>query len=229
MSFSPLKKLGVVIFAWTYWLTALLWRWPRGKNEPRPLDRGSCIYAHWHGDELVLIRRYSFLQKAVMASLSKDGSMLSVGLKWLGYCVVRGSSSRGGIGGLKALADAIKKGRDVALAVDGPRGPIYEVKPGVLKLAQLTGRPILPLAATAQNKIVFKRSWNQCYFPYPFSRVAVVYGDFFWVPRGLSEEEFERKRQELQSRLAETKAHAEKVFSPSEFKTPSVISVTDGA
>lgn len=212
MSFSPLKKLAVVLLAWAYWLVCRLWLWPFGKQEPRPADGGPCVYAHWHGDELVLISRYSFLKKAVMASLSKDGSLLSVALEWLGYFVVRGSSSRGGIGGLKALADAIRKGKDVALAVDGPRGPIYEVKAGVLKLAQLSGRPILPLAASATRKHVFTRSWNQCFFPMPFSKVAVVYGDFFEVPRGLSEAEFETKRLELQERLHETKRRAEAVF-----------------
>ena len=211
-----LKKVAVVLFAWTYWLACQLWRWPQGKTEPRPLDGGPCVYAHWHGDELVLIGRYSFYKKAVMASLSKDGSLLSVALAWLGYRVVRGSSSRGGIGGLKALADAIKKGSDVALAVDGPRGPIYEVKAGVLKLAQLSGRPILPVAAAAGNKHIFTKSWNQCFFPFPFSRVAVVYGEFFRVPRQLTEVEFEAKRLELQARLNETKARAELLISSRE-------------
>ncbi len=204
------KRVAVTLFAWIYWAVGLLWRWPFGKGEPRPADGGPCIYAHWHGDELILIRRYSFLGVAVMASLSKDGSLLSVGLEKLGYFVVRGSSSRGGIGGLKALADAVRKGKNVALAVDGPRGPRYEVKGGVMKLAQLSGRPILPLAASAESKVVFEKSWNQSFFPYPFSRVVVTYGDFFYVPRSLTEEQFEAKRLELQAVLVMVKADADR-------------------
>jgi len=208
-----LKRVGISLFAWIYWAVGFLWRWPYGKIEPRPADGGPCIYAHWHGDELILIRRYAFFGKAVMASLSKDGSMLSVGLEKLGFFVVRGSSSRGGIGGLKALVDAILKGKDVALAVDGPRGPRHEVKAGVLKLAQLSGRPILPLAASAESKFTFKKSWNQSFMPYPFSRVAVTYGDLFWVPRKLTETEFEEKRRELEVVIARTKAQADQLLS----------------
>jgi len=205
-----LKRVGITLFAWTYWAFGLLWRWPLGKSEPRPADGGPCIYAHWHGDELILIRRYSFFGKAVMASLSKDGSMLSVGLEKLGYFVVRGSSSRGGIGGLKALVDAIFKGKDVALAVDGPRGPRHEVKAGVLKLAQLSGRPILPLAASAERKTVFEKSWNKSFMPHPLSRVVVTYGELFPVPRKMTEAEFEAKRLQLEAVLAATKAEADR-------------------
>ncbi len=212
MSFSWFKQCAVALLAWFYWAFGLSWRWPNGQKEPRPSDGGPCIYAHWHGDELVLIRRYSFLQKAVMASLSKDGSLLSVGLKRLGYFVVRGSSSRSGASGLKGLVDAIRRGKDVALAVDCPRGPACQVKAGVLKLAQLSGRPVLPLAASAANKFVFKKTWNQCYLPYPFSQVAVTYGDFFWVPRKLTEEDFETTRLDLELRLKQVKAEAESKF-----------------
>src|SRR5690606_36476314 len=105
----------------------------------------SCLYAHWHGDELVLVGYYSFRRLAVLSSLSKDGTLMAKTLQLLGYEVFRGSSSKGGARGLIGLIRAVKAGSQAALAVDGPKGPIYEVKPGIVDLAARTGMPIVPL------------------------------------------------------------------------------------
>jgi lysophospholipid acyltransferase (LPLAT)-like uncharacterized protein len=172
------------------------------------------IYAHWHSDELLLISEFANRDIAVMASRSRDGERLMKVLRRLGYWVVRGSSSQGGAGGLKGLIDAVeKRGISAAIAVDGPRGPIYRVKPGVLKLAQQTGKPILPRASSAAKKHVFEKAWNRCYLPYPGSSCVVVYGSPVWVPKGISEAEFENLRLELERQMISLKVSAEKFFS----------------
>ncbi len=101
---------------------------------------------HWHGDELLLVSAFAGKKIAVMSSWSRDGTLMTLVLRWLGYKVSRGSSNKGGCAGLKGLVDAMKGGGAASLAVDGPRGPLHRVKPGVLKLAQLTGCPIVPVA-----------------------------------------------------------------------------------
>jgi lysophospholipid acyltransferase (LPLAT)-like uncharacterized protein len=150
---------------------------------------------------------------AIMASHSRDGELIRRMLTWLGYHVVRGSSTRGGAGGLKGLIDAVRKsGWNASLAVDGPRGPIYRVKPGILKLAQETQVPLVPGAAAASRRFIFKKAWNRCYLPLPFSRCAIVYGDPIWVPADATDEEFEALRQKLERTLWSLKEEAEALF-----------------
>ena len=134
-------------------------------------------------------------------------------LTWLGFKVVRGSSTRGGAGGLKGLIDAVaREGWNASLAVDGPRGPIYKVKPGVLKLAQQTQCVLVPGAAAASRRFVFKKAWNRCYLPLPFSRCVIVYGEPIIVPQNITDEEFESMRVRLETTLLALKAEAESHF-----------------
>jgi lysophospholipid acyltransferase (LPLAT)-like uncharacterized protein len=127
--------------------------------------------------------------------------------------VVRGSSSKGGAGGLKGLIDAVDKGGfNASLAVDGPRGPIFRVKPGILKLAQATGVPLVPGAASANFRHVFKKAWNRSYLPLPFARGVIVYGEPIYVPKDLSDEAFETYRLKLETELLRLKAKAEASF-----------------
>lgn len=177
------------------------------KDEPR-VD-GGCLYAHWHGDELALIGPFSNQSMAVLVSKSRDGEMLNRLLGWWGYVVVRGSSSRGGVEGLKGLVDEVRmRGRIASLAVDGPRGPRGVVKAGILKLAQVTGRPIVPGVAVCRRAFVFEKSWNKAFVPWPFSRVRVQYGAPLFVPPTLSDTAFESMRLGLEKELSRLKTVA---------------------
>jgi lysophospholipid acyltransferase (LPLAT)-like uncharacterized protein len=156
----------------------------RGPSEP-------CLYAHWHGDELVLVPYYSYRKLAVLSSLSKDGTLMARSLELLGYQVFRGSSSRGGARGLIGLIRAVKEGSQAALAVDGPKGPLREVKAGILELANRTGMPVVPLRCRASRAWYIPRAWNHSYVPKPFTRVEVEYGEP--VPSGASAEEIKKR------------------------------------
>lgn len=147
--------------------------------------RAPCVYAHWHGDELVLVAYYSFRRLAVLSSLSKDGTIMARTLQLLGYEVFRGSSSRGGARGLIGLIRAVKEGSQAALAVDGPKGPIFEVKPGVVELAHRTGRPIIPVRTRCDRAWYIPRAWNHSYVPKFFARVDVEYGEPILLPAEL--------------------------------------------
>lgn len=96
-------------------------------------------------------------------------------LQLLGYRVYRGSSTRGGARGLIGLIRAVRKGSQAALAVDGPRGPIYEVKPGVVELALRTGMPIIAVRSRASRCWYIAGAWNRSYVPKPFARVEVEF------------------------------------------------------
>lgn len=203
-------KIILAAFAVTavYWLYSRLWI-IRRYDYPEEVAGTPTVYAHWHGDELLLVGAFSGQNMAVLSSWSRDGTLMSHVLRWLGYRVSRGSSSKGGCAGLKGLVDAVKDGSDASLAVDGPRGPYHQVKPGVLKLAQLTGSPIVPGAAAASRRYVFKKAWNKCYLPLPFSRCAIVYGKPVRIAPDASDAELEESRLRLEAELAELAATAE--------------------
>lgn len=180
-------KLVPYLIAPIYWLLVKTWR-IRELGPPQVLaryvqtnNRAPCIYAHWHGDELVLVGYYSYRNLAALSSLSKDGSIMAKTLELLGYQVFRGSSSKGGARGLIGLIRAVKTGSQAALAVDGPKGPIYEVKPGIVELALRTGQPIVPLRTRCDCAWYIPRAWNKSYLPKPFAKVEVEYGEPFDV------------------------------------------------
>ncbi|MCB0406347.1 MAG: lysophospholipid acyltransferase family protein [Bdellovibrionales bacterium] len=209
------KLLGVIILG-IYWLISHSWRLRKVGWTPRVKSPASRVFAHWHGDELLLVGAHAGEGMAVLSSHSRDGQTMGWVLSKLGYHVLRGSSSRGGAAGLKGLIDAVKRqGRDASIAVDGPRGPIYKVKPGVLKLAQATGCQLIPGVSAAARRYTFEKAWNRCYLPYPLSRCVVFYGEPISVPRRISEEEFEALRLKLERDLIALKAKAEAHFSRS--------------
>lgn len=141
-------------------------------DERRPL-----VLAHWHGDELALIFLVERLHLATMASLSSDGSIVSYVIRRLGGVTSRGSSSRGAVAALVGLVKFCRSGRPTSIAVDGPRGPYHEVKPGVFELSKLASAVIIPVGVCAPKAFVFKKSWNKAILPYPFSRVCIYFSD----------------------------------------------------
>jgi len=136
----------------------------------------TCGVAHWHGDELALLPRFGHMALTILVSRSKDGELMARGAMALGYRVTRGSSTRGAVGGLLALIKAVREGHTVVLAVDGPNGPRGVCKPGIVRVVQKTGIPLLPVGVAGSRRIVFHKSWNKAYLPLPFSR-QVIYVD----------------------------------------------------
>lgn len=138
------------------------------------------IFAFWHGKQFVLINSHKNRGICIMTSLSKDGELQANILKKFGYQIVRGSSSKGGDRALVELIRIVKKGTDIAIAVDGPRGPICHFKPGVLILAQKTGNPIIPVAVSAKSFWQLN-TWDKCVIPKPFTKTAVRYGNPIYI------------------------------------------------
>ena len=146
------------------------------------------IIALWHGSLLGCLYAFRDRNIAVMTSLSRDGDLTTKVLDSLGYQALRGSSSRGGA---RVFLEAVKRIRNqvsVAFTVDGPKGPVHEVKPGIVKLAQKTKCPIIPLSAAYQSALTLK-SWDRFQIPLPFSKVVVSAGTPFVIEPDLSVEE----------------------------------------
>lgn len=135
-----------------------------------------CVFAHWHGDELVVAQLAGRYRIATMTSQSADGQLMDFVLRRLGGTSVSGSSSRGARAALKGLVRLCRQGWNASVAVDGPRGPLHKVKPGVFQIARLADAVIVPVGQAASNRYVFENAWNKAKLPWPFARVVVYFG-----------------------------------------------------
>jgi lysophospholipid acyltransferase (LPLAT)-like uncharacterized protein len=148
---------------------------------------------------------------AVLISRSFDGELIAQTIERLGFLTARGSSTRHGGSGLWALAKAVSRGNPAVFTADGPRGPVYKVKPGAIKLAQLTGYSIGIFYAHPE-KAWQLRSWDRFLIPKPFSRVAISWGRHVEVPQGEDPEIMEAKRLEVEQALERARLNAERHF-----------------
>lgn len=142
----------------------------------RPAPGRSYICAFWHQDELSLLPYFAGRNIVAMVSDSKDGTIMATALERFGYLTTRGSSSRGGVKAFVASLRMIRKGYHFTAAVDGPRGPIFKTKEGVIRLSQKSERPIVPFRAWPRWYIPMWKAWNRAKLPLPFSRIDVVIG-----------------------------------------------------
>jgi lysophospholipid acyltransferase (LPLAT)-like uncharacterized protein len=146
------------------------------KTEALIQNKTPIILAHWHGDELGLLHLVSRYRVATMTSTSKDGASMNFLIHCLGGVTSRGSSTRGGVSALKGLLRLLRTRKITSISVDGPRGPIYKAKPGVFELSRLGHAHIVPVGVSCVSRMVFERSWNKIFIPYPFTRVQTVLG-----------------------------------------------------
>jgi lysophospholipid acyltransferase (LPLAT)-like uncharacterized protein len=122
-----------------------------------PLDKiygegRHIILAFWHAQQLMIPLGYRGAGSHVLISRHGDGEIIARIIARFGHEAVRGSSTRGGAGALRALIKLGRSGRDVVVTPDGPKGPRQIAKPGVVQLAKATGLPIVPLAFACSKK-----------------------------------------------------------------------------
>jgi len=166
--------------------------------------RENYIGVLWHNRllifPLVLRRFFPNRDGAALISASRDGDLLSDAIHRFNYDVVRGSSSKLGASGLLQLSDVLGGGRDVVITPDGPRGPAYELGPGLVFLAQKTGAPVLPINMEYSSCWRVK-TWDRFIIPKPFSKVRVTIGQPEHVRSTSTDQEFESERLRLQNAM----------------------------
>jgi lysophospholipid acyltransferase (LPLAT)-like uncharacterized protein len=163
-------------------------------------QKKNVIYAFWHDSVFLLPYTHRSSGIMIMVSESKDGEIATGILRHFGYEVVRGSSKRRGSRALLDLCEGMRKGKSVAITVDGPRGPRHEAKEGAVFLAGKLRAPIIPVATGAKRFRTLERSWDKLVLPVPFTEGVVLYGQPIMV-NGTSREEIEFKRRELEAAL----------------------------
>ncbi|MHB8078934.1 MAG: lysophospholipid acyltransferase family protein, partial [Candidatus Krumholzibacteriia bacterium] len=117
----------------------------------------------------------------LLVSRSADGEVLISALAPHGFGFARGSTGRGGGPAFRQLLAALREGRSVGVAVDGPRGPFGEVREGVVQLSRLSGRPVVPLRA--RPRCCWRlRTWDGTLVPWPGAAARVDEGAPLQVP-----------------------------------------------
>ncbi|MEE9390851.1 MAG: DUF374 domain-containing protein, partial [Candidatus Aminicenantaceae bacterium] len=130
--------------------------------------------------------------------------------RW-GYRIVRGSGSHLIIKAWNEMISELKRGGEVIIVPDGPRGPNREMKLGGLRLAQETGAYLVPFTfSTSRKKIL--RSWDKFLFFYPFSRVVAMYGQPFTIEPSLKEDALEKERQKIETILVQLDEEADRYY-----------------
>jgi lysophospholipid acyltransferase (LPLAT)-like uncharacterized protein len=171
------------------------------------------IIAMWHGQHFMVpfIRRGH--PAKVLVSRHRDGEINAIAAARLGVGTIRGSGDtggrfdlKGGVGAFQGMLATLEEGCSVALTADVPK--VARVAGiGIVKLAQLSGRPILPVAiATSRRKVL--DNWDRTAINLPFSRLAMVAGDPITVPADPDGARLEASRQALETRLNRVSARA---------------------
>ena len=165
-------------------------------------EEGSpVVFAFWHAQMLPLVHYHRGEGVVVLVSEHGDGEYITQIIERNGFgTTARGSSTRGGVKGLKAVVRAIRNGHDVGFTADGPQGPRHEFKWGALVAAQISGAPVIPVAVGAPRAWV-ANSWDKFIVPKPFSVVRIAYGPPYWIPRKATEDDLVKHAAELQDTL----------------------------
>jgi len=164
------------------------------------------IIGMWHGQHFLLPflrRHYRF---KVLISRHTDGEINAIAAERLGVGTVRGSGdhgkrfqAKGGVAGFKGMIDSLADGWNMALTADVPK--ISRVAGlGIIKLAQISGRPIFPISLATSRRIVLD-NWDHSEINLPFSRGAIVISDPIRVPTDADTQILEQKRSELETAL----------------------------
>jgi len=190
----------------------LVWQTTRFSIEPadayeRIPKHAPIILAFWHGQHfLTPFVKPRNLRAKVLISRHRDGEINAVAAERLGIETIRGSGThgsdfarKGGVFGFNTLARALKEGVNVAMTADVPK--ISRVAGfGIVKLAQVSGRPIYPIAIATRRRVVLD-NWDRTTVNLPFGRGAGVAGAPIYVPADADAATLELARKAVEEAL----------------------------
>jgi hypothetical protein len=158
------------------------------------------IISLWHDQLLLMAKAYTH-EAQILISASRDGELIARAMAYMGQKAVRGSSTRGGSSAFKQLLRLAREPYDLVITPDGPRGPRHEIKEGVVQLARLSRRGVVPMTMACSRGHRFA-SWDRFLLPYPFGRLVFVYGEPLYFTRDDSPEKFHHRLSEAMDSCA---------------------------
>lgn len=178
-------------------------------GQARILEDYPPIVAVWHGQFMMVaaLQPEGFEADAIVARHG-DAEVIAEALLPFNVRLVRGAGSqgrafkkeRGGVAALRQAVRALESNRAVVTTADVPPGPARIAGSGVVTLAKLSGRPVVPVAvATSRYRTL--NTWSRMTINLPYSKLACVVGDKIWVPEDATPDVIEEKRVEIEQAL----------------------------
>jgi len=210
------ERVQIGLASWFGYLAALLigrslrWEVYGWQNWEAASQRGhGLIYTFWHREIFSACWFWRKRGIVVMTSRNFDGEYIARIIQRHGYGAARGSSTYGASRALAEMIECLRKGRDAAFTIDGPRGPRYVAKRGSVLLSRATGAAILCFHIALPRAHVLRRTWDLTQFPHPFSRAAIFIAPPIVVSPEANEEEQASKLREVQKALDDLRREGE--------------------
>ena len=161
-----------------------------------------CAPAYWHQHHVLcstLVRRWveRGFKACFLVSGSVDGEVPERIARAFGAEVIRGSANQSGALALRDMQAMMKRGYSIVTTADGPRGPKYEIKAGLIVMARIGGVPVLPIACAASRVWELNR-WDDFMIPLPFCRVVLAIGEPYTIPPDVPLDAIEPHRRNVQ-------------------------------
>lgn len=180
---------------------------PVGWESVKDLPVGR-IYTGWHGRSYLPANFFKGRGVWCIISHSRDGEMQTRIFGRFGFQIIRGSTGRGGERALVESIRVLRKGDEMAITPDGPRGPAGVVQGGVLMMARKTGAALVPVGSSAK-RAWYAPTWDQYMIAKPFSKAVFMFGEPIYVPKDATEEQIEEIRLQLEKAIHEIQAKAD--------------------
>jgi len=136
------------------------------------------IAVSWHGELFISPQMYRRLypkeETSAIISKHRDGEFIAKVLNFFNIMPVRGSTTKGAVSALIDSLKVLKRGENLLITPDGPRGPRHTLSSGAVSLAIKRNLPIMVVSFKASSYWQLK-SWDRFTIPKPFSKVDIYY------------------------------------------------------
>jgi len=161
-----------------------------------------AILAIYHGRIIGMLRIVPDRSKVtILISHHRDGEVVARVAQQMGYSTARGSPTYKAVEGAMQMLKATQQGKSLMITVDGPRGPKYEVKSGVIRIAELAQIPIIPFVCRPLAGAFASWSWDWMMGGFWGCPMLYMVGDPIYVPADISDEKREEYRSYLEKSM----------------------------
>ncbi len=172
------------------------------KVKKKKKNLNGCLFALWHSRQCGVYGIPEREKLHCLISRSRDGEIIAAAAESLGIKTVRGSQKKGGTQASLEILDVLKEGNNVAITIDGPKGPKEVVKKGIVEIAKLSGVPIVPFAWYSPSKGFIKlKTWDDFCFPLFCKKLCLLCGEPIYVDKDADDNAIEKIRKQVEDDL----------------------------
>ncbi len=153
----------------------------RRTNPPKSSMYDDGVVALWHEEVLGVCSYFRDVRIVSLISSNKVSSILALYATRLGNRIHRGSTGKSPVRSLLKIIRTLKKGEVFLNAVDGSRGPRRKLKPGLVMIAQKTGKPVFCMRCFYSGFRL--NTWDKMLIPRPFSKLTMMFSEPIYISK----------------------------------------------